>query len=185
MTYSVDEAAAILGVSKSKLYESVRSGELRGVQLGRRVVIPCDALEELIGPLPIGERSSPRAAAQPRTDRAPGGDGGAELNAVHLSGRILRQPELRLSRTGLAVCTLRLAVSRRRRDGEPRGAFHVDVVAFGTVAEAAAQLAGGEHIAITGRLGQREWTSSDGSQHARFEVVADELRATSRCEPED
>lgn len=185
MTYSVDEAAAILGVSKSKLYESVRSGELRGVQLGRRVVIPCDALEELLGPLPIGERISPRAVAPPRTGGALGGDDGTEMNAVQLTGRLVRQPGLRMSRTGLPVCTLRLAVPRRRRDREPRGTLHVDVVAFGTVAEAAAQIAGGEHVAVTGRLGQREWTSSDGSQHARFEVVADELRATGRCEPED
>ena len=185
MTYSVEEAAAILGVSKSKLYESVRNGELRGVQLGRRVVIPCDALEELIGPLPVGERSAPRAVAQPRIERVPGDDDRTEVNAVQLTGRLVRQPGLRMSRTGLPVCTLRLAVSRRRRGGEPRGALHVDVVAFGTVAEGAAQLAGGEHITVTGRLGQREWTSSDGSQHARFEIVADELQATPRCEPED
>ena len=44
-TYSVEEAAAVLGMSKSKVYTSVRNGELRGVQLGRRVVIPCDLLE--------------------------------------------------------------------------------------------------------------------------------------------
>jgi len=29
-------------------------------------------------------------------------------------------------------------------------------------------------VVVSGRLGQREWTSSDGSQHARFEVVADD-----------
>src|SRR5688500_11153025 len=55
MTYSVDEAAAILGVSKSKIYDSVRSGELRGVQVGRRVVIPCETLKELLGSLSVGQ----------------------------------------------------------------------------------------------------------------------------------
>lgn len=183
MTYSVDQASAILGVSKSKLYESLRSGELRGVQIGRRVVIPSDVLEELIGPLVVGERSSPKAVSETCSGEPLGGNGETELNSVRLSGRVVRRPELRMSRTGLSVGTLQLAVPRRRRDGEPRGALHVDVVTFGHVAEAAAQLAGGEHVTVRGRLGQREWTSGDGSQHARFEIVADELRATSSCEP--
>lgn len=124
MTYSVDEASAILGVSKSKLYESLRSGELRGVQIGRRVVIPCDVLEELIGPLAVEEPSSPEPVPESPSEEPMGGRGGAVLNAVHLSGRIVRRPELRMSRTGLSVGTLQLAVPRRRRDGEPRGALH-------------------------------------------------------------
>jgi len=178
MTYSVDEASAILGVSKSKLYESLRRGELRGVQIGRRVVIPCDVLEELIGPLAGEERSSPEPVRETPSEDPLGGNGGTELNAVHLSGRIVRRPDLRISRTGRPVGTLQLAVPRRRRDGEPRGSLHVDVVTFGHVAEGAAQLAGGEYVTVRGRLGQREWTSGDGAQHARFEIVADELRAT-------
>jgi excisionase family DNA binding protein len=44
MTYCVEEAATVLGVSTSKISDSVRNGELRAVQLGRRVVIPSDVL---------------------------------------------------------------------------------------------------------------------------------------------
>lgn len=71
MTYSVEEAAAVLGMSKSKLYDSVRNGELRGVQLGRRVVIPSDALEALVGQSArskaTGRHGQPNlAAANPR-----------------------------------------------------------------------------------------------------------------------
>ena len=148
MTYSVEEAADILGVSKSKIYDSVRNGELRGVQVGRRVVMPCDVLEKLVGALSIGEPREPREGAPARSA------GGTELNAVYVTGRIARQPALRVSRTGMAVCTLRLAVSRRRRDGEPRSPLHVDVVAFGTVAEAAGGHGDGEHVTVIGRLGR-------------------------------
>lgn len=89
-----------------------------------------------------------------------------------------------MSRTGLEFCTLQLAVRRRRRDGEERGALHVDVVAFGPLAASISTLSGGDHVAVTGRLGQREWTSSDGSQHARFEVVAEDvaIRSSVACE---
>lgn len=177
MTYSVEEAAAVLGMSKSTVYDSIRNGELRGVQLGRRVVIPCDALEALVGP--IDSTADPSASELRSAESRPNGSlsnqGGAEVNAVHLTGTVVRQPELRLSRTGLEICTLQLAVRRRRRDGEERGALHVDIVAFGPVATVISELVGGEHVAVSGRLGQREWTTSDGSQHARFEVVADEI----------
>jgi single-strand DNA-binding protein len=100
------------------------------------------------------------------------------MNAVHLTGTVVRQPELRTSRTGLEVCTLQLAVARRRREGGERGALYVDAVAFGAAAAVGSTLSAGDHVAVSGRLAQREWTSSDGSQHARFEVVADEIERT-------
>lgn len=185
MTYSVDEVAAILGVPKSKIYDSVRSGQLRGVQVGRRVVIPCDTLEDLLGPLSIGQHGDPREGVPAPSDGPQAAPSGADLNAVYLTGTIARPPELRMSRTGVAVCTLRLAVSRRRRDGQPRRPLHVDVVAFEAAAEAAAGYGDGDHVTVIGRLGQRVWTSNDGARHTRFEIVADAIRATHRPEPEE
>lgn len=186
MTYSVEEAAAVLGVSKSKLYDSVRKGELRAVQLGRRVVIPCDEIEALVGPVALtgeAQQSSPPAPTAARPEPSTATKERSEMNAVHLTGTLVRQPELRTSRTGLEVCTLQLAVTRGRRDGEDRGALYVDIVAFGSVAAAGSPLNGGDLVAVSGRLGQREWTSSDGSQHSRFEVVADEVEWIRPAEP--
>jgi single-strand DNA-binding protein len=177
-TYSVEEAAALIGVSKSKVYDSVRSGELRGIQLGRRVVIPFDVLEGLLGvlPPPVAETQSPWPMRPPspstRSAREPKG---TEMNAVHLIGRIVRDPELRYSKKGVEVCLLQVAVPRRRRDGEDRGALQVDVVTFGSLAGITSELRRDSRVAISGRLGQREWTSSDGSQHARYEIVADDV----------
>lgn len=185
MTYSVDEAAAILGVSKSKIYESVRSGELRGVHVGRRVVIPCDTLEELLGPLPVGQHGDPREGVPAPSDGPQAIPNGTDLNVVYLTGTIARQPELRMSRTGLAICTLPLAVSRHRRDGQQRRPLHIDVVSFEAAAEAAAEYTAGDHVTVVGRLGQRLWTSDDGARHTRFEIVADAIRARHRPEPEE
>ena len=185
MTYSVDEAAAILGVSRSKIYGSVRSGELRGVHVGRRVVIPCDTLEELLGTLPVGQHGDPREGIPAPSDGPQAGLDGTDLNAVYLTGTIARQPERRLSRTGVAVCTLRLAVSRRRRDGQARQPIHIDVVTFEAAAEAAARYGSGDHVTVIGRLGQRVWTTDDGARHTRFEIVADAIRAPHRTQPEE
>ncbi len=48
-TVTVEEAAQMLGISRSSAYECVRRGELRALRLGRRLVVPRAALEELLG----------------------------------------------------------------------------------------------------------------------------------------
>lgn len=47
-TLSVSEAAQILGISRAHAYDCVRSGELPSITLGRRVVVPRQAIEELL-----------------------------------------------------------------------------------------------------------------------------------------
>jgi len=50
-TYNVAEAAAVLGVGRNGVYELVRSGRLRALRLGaegHRIVIPRDAIDELL-----------------------------------------------------------------------------------------------------------------------------------------
>jgi excisionase family DNA binding protein len=48
LTYSVIEAAALLGIGRVLAYELVRTGKLRTVRLGRRIVVPKRALDELL-----------------------------------------------------------------------------------------------------------------------------------------
>ena len=47
-TYTVEEAAEILGISRSTAYECVKSGEIPSLKLRRRVVVPVAALEALL-----------------------------------------------------------------------------------------------------------------------------------------
>ena len=48
MLVSVTEAARALGLSRSFAYELVAAGVLRSIRLGRRVLIPVAALEDLL-----------------------------------------------------------------------------------------------------------------------------------------
>jgi len=50
LTLTVSEAATVLGVSRATAYECVRTGRLRAVRLGRRLVVPRDAIAELLAP---------------------------------------------------------------------------------------------------------------------------------------
>jgi excisionase family DNA binding protein len=49
LTVTVEEAAEVIGISRAQAYRCVRRGELRAVQLGRRLVVPLVALEDLLG----------------------------------------------------------------------------------------------------------------------------------------
>jgi excisionase family DNA binding protein len=48
LTMSVEEASEALGISRSLAYELVRRGELPSLRLGRRIVVPVRALEDLV-----------------------------------------------------------------------------------------------------------------------------------------
>ena len=49
MTYTIIEAAQLLGVGKTTLYEAVRLGEIRAVRVRGRMVIARPVLTELLG----------------------------------------------------------------------------------------------------------------------------------------
>ncbi len=51
LMYRVDEAAAALRLSRSSVYELIRSGQLRTVKQGRRRLVPVTALAEYVASL--------------------------------------------------------------------------------------------------------------------------------------
>jgi len=51
MLYRVDEAAEALRLSRSQVYELIRSGQLRTVKAGRRRLVPVEALVEYVAKL--------------------------------------------------------------------------------------------------------------------------------------
>lgn len=48
LTLTVEEVAALLGISRALGYELVARGELPSLRLGRRIVVPRRALERLV-----------------------------------------------------------------------------------------------------------------------------------------
>lgn len=49
LTLTVEEAAALIGVSRSTAYDLAAAGELRTVRLRRRIVVPAPSLADLLG----------------------------------------------------------------------------------------------------------------------------------------
>lgn len=49
LTYTADEVAALLGISRAKVYDAIHAGQIPSVRFGRRVVVPARALHALVG----------------------------------------------------------------------------------------------------------------------------------------
>src|SRR3990172_10770088 len=102
----------------------------------------------------------------------------ADLNRVTLVGRLTRDPELRHTASGDAVCSIRLAVDSRARDesgnwGDRPNFF--DVTVFGRQGESASTyLSKGRRVGIDGRLSWREWQAQDGTKRQSVEAIADD-----------
>jgi excisionase family DNA binding protein len=58
LTLTVEEAAALLGISRAFAYEAVRRGEIPSIRIGRRVLVPKAALERLVGSVETPETSA-------------------------------------------------------------------------------------------------------------------------------
>lgn len=104
---------------------------------------------------------------------------GFGINRVVVSGRLCKDPELRATRSGLDVMTVRLATEDRKRGADGAwvdDASYLDVVSFGGVAAAAArQLSKGSRVVFGGRVRQRTWEDEAGTRHYRVEIVADDV----------
>jgi single-strand DNA-binding protein len=105
----------------------------------------------------------------------------ANINRVVLVGNLTRDPELRHTPSGTAVCSLRIAVNTRRKDGATgewtEKPNYFDVTVWGNQGENCAQyLAKGRPVAIDGRLEWREWEAQDGTKRQAVEVVADTVQ---------
>jgi excisionase family DNA binding protein len=53
LTISVEEAAVMLGISRTSAYEYVRIGQLPAIRMGRRILVPVAAIERLLDPIRI------------------------------------------------------------------------------------------------------------------------------------
>jgi len=104
----------------------------------------------------------------------------ASFNKVILLGNLTRDPEIRYTPKGSAVCDLGVAVNRQYTldNGEKREEVtYVDVVLWARLAEIAGEyLKKGRSVYIEGRLQTRKYTDKDGVEKYSTEIVADRMQ---------
>ncbi|MEK7142823.1 MAG: single-stranded DNA-binding protein [Patescibacteria group bacterium] len=103
------------------------------------------------------------------------------LNRAQIVGHLTRDPEMRYTPNGQAVCSFGVATNRRWRDKDgnlqEQTEFH-NVVAWRKLAEIVAQiLKKGARVYVEGRLQTRSWEGQDGNKRNRTEIVMENFIA--------
>ena len=100
------------------------------------------------------------------------------LNRIVIMGRLVRDPELRTTQTGISVTSFTLAVDRdfKNKDSSEKNTDFIDVVAWRQTAEFVCKyMAKGRMAVVEGRLQIRDWKDRDGNNRRSAEVVADNV----------
>ncbi len=101
------------------------------------------------------------------------------LNRVVLIGRLTRDPELKYTPNGVAVCSFTLAIDRKFNKNETD---FIDIVVWRGLAENCANyLNKGRLTAVEGRLQIRTYETQEGQKRKVAEVVADDVRFLERA----
>ena len=102
------------------------------------------------------------------------------FNKITIVGNLGRDPELRYTPQGTAVCSFSMATNEKRRDKS--GDFQnvttwFKITLWGSQAENASKyLAKGRQVYIEGRLRIEEWTDRDGNNRQSLEVNASDMQ---------
>ncbi|MCK9576705.1 MAG: single-stranded DNA-binding protein, partial [Clostridia bacterium] len=95
------------------------------------------------------------------------------LNCVALMGRLVANPELKQTQSGIAVMSFTIACDRSYcKAGEERQAVFIDCTAWRGTAEFICKYFGkGQLIAVQGELQTRSYTDRDGNKRKVMEVI--------------
>jgi len=101
------------------------------------------------------------------------------LNRVQLIGNLTRDPELRYTPSGAAVCSFSIATNRSwttdAGEKHDEADFH-RIVAWNKLAELCSQfLAKGRKVYVEGRLSTRNYTAADGTPKSITEIVISDM----------
>lgn len=96
------------------------------------------------------------------------------MNTITVIGNVGRDPELRVTASGLQVITFSVA-DTIGKDDKKTTVWH-DIKAFGEQAEnVAARVTKGQRVVVIGRLNKEKYTGKDGVEKQRVEIIADDV----------
>ena len=97
------------------------------------------------------------------------------MNNIILIGRLTKDPDLRYTQAGKAVCSFTLAVDRPY-SGDNKEADFINIIVWNKVGENCAQyLSKGRKVAVQGRLQIRNYEDDKGQRRYITEVVANSV----------
>jgi len=105
----------------------------------------------------------------------------ATFNKVILLGNLTRDPELRYTPQGAAVCEFALALNyqytNKQTGQKVEEVSFIDIVAWGKTGEICAEyLKKGRQVMVEGRLKQDRWEAQDGKKMSKVRVTAENVQ---------
>ena len=98
-----------------------------------------------------------------------------DLNRCEFIGRLGKDPEVRFTASGEAICNFSIAVGWKTKDKD--GTEWVRITSFGKLAGICGDyLKKGSQVFIAGRMTTRKWQNKDGVDQYTTEVVADQMQ---------
>lgn len=99
------------------------------------------------------------------------------LNVITIQGRLVRDPEMRRTGSGIAVGNFTVAVDRdfKGQDGNKETDFFDCVAWRGTADFLSKYFRKGNMATVTGRMQSRKWTDKSGATRTAWEVQVDSL----------
>ena len=98
------------------------------------------------------------------------------LNKVIIMGRLIRDPELRQTTSGVPVCTITVAVDRPVRKDQEKQADFIRVICWRQTAEFVSRyFTKGKMIIVEGSLRNNDYTDNNGVKHYGMDVQADNV----------
>jgi single-strand DNA-binding protein len=100
------------------------------------------------------------------------------LNSILIEGNLVRDPELKYTPKGAAVCTFALASNRffKQDDETQKEVSYFDVTTWSRLAEVCGEyLKKGRGVRVVGRLKQDRWTGPEGQARSKVEIVAEHV----------
>jgi single-strand DNA-binding protein len=112
-----------------------------------------------------------------------------QMNDVRLIGRLTRDPELRFTPKGQAVCKFDLAVNRRYKDAtgewKDETSFVPVVVWRETAQRCSERLKKGSPVYVEGRLKSNSWETKEGQKRTTLEVDSRRIQFLAKVEGEE
>lgn len=94
-----------------------------------------------------------------------------------LIGRLTKQPELRVTPSGVQVSSFTLAVDRKPNQSGQKETDFIDIVVFGRLAEITCKyMDKGREVAIEGRLQTRTFETKDGQKRKAWEIIGENVQ---------
>jgi single-strand DNA-binding protein len=117
--------------------------------------------------------------AATRRDEPAGEKERRTVNRVLLTGRLTRDPELRVTANGKNVTTFSVATHEYAGGGKEKSEYHT-IVTWDRLAEICGRYLGkGQQVSIEGRIQTRTWDDDRGQRHWKTEIVASQVEMLS------